>query len=97
MALHLAQRNYFITRAVENYTWFVVSDTIIDEEEYICPGSSCIVDPNGYIVTSSQILTSNLLFYLIPYSSLNIEKQERRLREDRKFQTILEKLSHRHL
>lgn len=93
MALHLTQRRYFITRALENHVWFVVSDTIIDEEKYICPGSSCIVDPNGHIVASSQILTSNLLVYLIPSSFLNTEKQAKRINSPKDLEIILRDLS----
>ncbi|MBY0462789.1 MAG: carbon-nitrogen hydrolase family protein [Alphaproteobacteria bacterium] len=92
MVHHLTSKNHFITRATENYVWLVVSDTIIDEENYTCPGSSCIVDPNGYIVASSQILTPNLLFYNLPSSSFNPEKQAKRIHGNKELNDILKSL-----
>lgn len=54
-------RNVDITRAVENRIWIVRADVTGENDKLMSYGSSGIVDPDGHVVRSAELRSTDLL------------------------------------
>ncbi len=85
---HMHNKAHLQSKAIENKAWIVCSDVIDANDASVGVGASCIIDPHGNVVCTSQPLTENILIYNIPASSLDKkhigldrQKQEKFLNE----------------
>ena len=72
---HMQNKSHLLARAQENYAWFVGSDVTYNTEKEIGIGASCIIDPVGNIVATSQALTENIITYHISISTLDPKRR----------------------
>ncbi len=83
MLAWMHSKSHFITRAVDNHCWIIVSDIILEEGgSETCSGHASIISNRGEIVSKSEAFIENLLIYSIPTENL-LETKENRLKGDK--------------